>query len=388
MSPVPHIMFAGGGTAGSLLPGLTIAEELSQRLPQALVSFAGPCGSDERHAIRGAGCQYLAIPSRPLPRNAWQTVRFVTDNLAGYCSARWLLREQRVSLVVGLGGYTSTAVVRAAVDRGTPIILLEQDAIPSRATRWFARSAALVCAAFAEVRPHLHVQTTVKVTGNSVRPCFAAQYRRQQQCDGPPWSAIGFADKEPAKKRLVVLGGAEGSRSLNEHIPSALKQLGDLVHDWHIVHQTGDGQLRDTQQRYAQHGVDALTVACIDEIASLLFASDLVVCRAGGTALAELALAGVPALLAPSQLAADDHQIANAKAFSAAGACRLVDESSQEGALDAALACELKTLIAGDELRAEMGRKMHSLAQPQAPAEIAAVIYDTLFGACTELLAA
>jgi len=385
MPPVPHILFAGGGNAGSLYPGLTVADQLQRKLSQVLVSFAGPGRSLERHTIRAAGYQHLTIPSRPVPHSPWETVRFVTDNLAGYCAARWLLRELRVSLVVGLGGYTSAAVVRAAVDRGTPIILLEQNAIPGRTTRWLSRSSALVCAAFAEVRPHLHVQTTVKVTGNPVRPSFAALHRRRQECID---DTVAFSNELPPKKRLVVLGGADGARSLNESLPTALQQLGNVLDDWQIIHQTGDGQLRDTQQRYAECGVDALTVACIDEIASLLFASDLVVCRAGGTTLAELALAGVPALLVPSQLAVDDHQLANAKVFAGAGACRLIDESSQEGALDTALACELKTLLCGDDLRAEMGRKMHTLAQPQAPAEIATVICDTLFGACRELLAA
>ncbi len=388
MSPVPHILFAGGGTVGSLFPGLTVAEQLAHRMPHALVSFAGPGRSQERHAIRGAGYQYLAIPSRPVPHGPWQTVRFVTDNVAGYCAARWLLREHQISLVVGLGGYTSTAVVRAAVDRRTPIILLEQNAIPGRTTRWLSRSSALVCAAFEQVRPHLHVQTEVKVTGNPVRPSFAALYRRMQQngCGAQP--ARSPEDGSPQKKRLVVLGGTDGARSLNESLPSALKQLEALMDDWQVVHQTGDGQLRETEERYRRLGVESLTVACIDEIASLLLASDLVVCRAGGTTLAELALAGVPALLVPSQLAVDDHQIANAKVFSASGACRLIDESSQADALHTALACELKTLLPGDDLRAEMSHKMHSLARPHAPAEIADAICNTLCGARTELLAA
>lgn len=388
MSPVPHILFAGGGTVGSLYPGLTVAEQLAHKLPQTVISFAGPGRSQERHAIRGAGYQYLAIPSRPVPHGPWQTVRFVTDNVAGYCAARWLLREQQVSLVVGLGGYTSAAVVRAAVDRGTPIILLEQNAIPGRTTRGLSRSSPLVCAAFEQVRPHLHVQTVVKVTGSPVRPSFAALYHRTQQNGCGP-QTIRLPDGGlREKRRLVVLGGADGARSLNVSIPSALQQLGPLMDDWQVVHQTGDGQLRETEERYRQLGVEALTVACIDEIASLLLASDLVVCRAGGTTLAELALAGVPALLVPSQLAVDDHQLANAKVFAGAGACRLIDESSQEGALHTALACELKSLISGDELRVEMSSNMQRLARPQAPAEIADAICETLCGARTELIAA
>ena len=187
---------------------------------------------------------------------------------------------------------------------------------------------------------------------------------------------------------LVVLGGADGARSLNESIPGALKQLGPLKDDWQVVHQTGEGQLQETEARYHQLGVEALAVTSIDEIASVLFASDLVVCRAGGTTLAELALAGVPALLVPSPQAVDDHQIANAKVFTSAGACRLIDETSQTGALDKALARELKPLISDGQLRHDMGLRMQRLARPQASAEIASAIQDTLCGSRTELLAA
>ena len=224
------------------------------------------------------------------------------------------------------------------------------------------------------------------MTGNPVRSEVEQLYRRMQPT-GRNLRALPAEEGAAQKKRLVVLGGAEGARSLNESIPSALKLLGQLKDDWQIVHQTGEGQLQDTDGRYQQFGVEALAVTSIDEIASMLFASDLVVCRAGGTTLAELALAGVPALLVPSPQAADDHQIANSKVFASAGACRLIDETSQTGALDTALARELKSLISNSQLRHDMGLKMQSLARPQASVDIASAILDTLCETRTELLA-
>jgi UDP-N-acetylglucosamine--N-acetylmuramyl-(pentapeptide) pyrophosphoryl-undecaprenol N-acetylglucosamine transferase len=157
-------------------------------------------------------------------------------------------------------------------------------------------------------------------------------------------------------------------------MPPALKQLGGRLAGWQIVHQTGEGQLQATEQRYRQNGVNALSVTYVDEIASVLFASDLAVCRAGGTTLAELALAGVPAVLVPYPHAADDHQTANAKVVAAAGGCRLVDEISQAGALDKALARELAPLVMEEPTRLEMSRQMLQLARPEATLEIAATI--------------
>jgi UDP-N-acetylglucosamine--N-acetylmuramyl-(pentapeptide) pyrophosphoryl-undecaprenol N-acetylglucosamine transferase len=388
MGTAPHVLFAGGGSAGHLFPGLAVAEHLQRTMPQVEITFAGSGKTRERHTVRSAGFQYLNVPSQPAPHTPIQALRFVTDNVAGYCASRWMLREQQVSLVVGLGGYTSASVVRAAVARGIPIVLLEQNAIPDRTTRWLSRSAAMVCAAFEQVRPHLHVQAPVTVTGNPVRPAFEQLFRRQSTPSSATTVPAALPLLPRTQKRLVVLGGGGGARSLNESVPAALKRLGDQLHDWQIVHQTGEGQLQETQARYEQCGVNALAVTFIDEIASVLFASDLAVCRAGGTTLAELALAGTPAVVVPFPQAADDHQTANAKAVAAAGACRMIDELSQEGALDAALAREIAPLLSEGQLRAEMARAMLRTARPQAAEEIAAVISDQLCGRTSGLFAA
>jgi UDP-N-acetylglucosamine--N-acetylmuramyl-(pentapeptide) pyrophosphoryl-undecaprenol N-acetylglucosamine transferase len=389
MASTPHVLFAGGGAAGHLHPGLAVAEHLRRTLPAAVITFAGTGTARERHTVRLAGHHYTMIPAHPMPRNPLQAVRFVTDNVAGYCAARWMLREQRVSLVVGLGGSTSVAVVRAAVARGIPVVLLEQNAIPGRTTRWLSRAAAMVCAAFEEVRPHLHVQAPVTVTGNPTRSEFEQLYFRKHGRGAVASGAPALRIAASRQRRLVIIGGAGGARSLNENIPAALKKLGEAIAGWQIVHQTGDGQHQETEARYAQHGVRALTVTHIDEIASVLFASDLVVCRAGGTLLAELALAGVPAILAPYPQATDEHQLANAKVFAAAGACRLIDETQQSGALDAALARDLGALIGDERLRGDMSANMRKLARPHASAQVAGAIADQLCGgASSHLMAA
>jgi len=372
MSAAPHVLFAGGGVTSHLFPGLAVAAHLAKQLPAARITFAGCGKARERHTVRTAGYEYLTIPARPTPQTPWHALRYVTDNVVGYCAARWMLREQQVSLVVGLGGYTSAAMVHAAAARDVPVLLLEQNAIPSRTTRWSSRSAAMVCAAFEEVRPHLPVQAQMTVTGSPVRAPFEVLYQKTNRAHSP-------LDKDRARtKRLVILGGAGGARSLNESMPAALKQLGDTISTWQIVHQTGEGQLQETERRYRDCGVDALAVTYIDEIASVLFASDLVVCRPGGTTLAELALAGVPAILVPFLQAADDHQAINAKVFSTAGAARTVDESAHGKTLSAALAREVQPLVIDELRRQKMAHNMRQLARPQASADIAEAICNTL----------
>lgn len=379
MASPTHIAFAGGGTTGYLYPGLAIAAHVRRRLPAARITFIGTGKALERHPVRANGFQYVTIPSQPVPRNPFRAMRFITDNVAGYWASRWYLKEHHVSLVVGLGGYASAATVRAAASRDIPTLLVEQNAVPSHVTRWLARSAETLCAGFDEVRAHLPAELPLVVTGNPARPAFERRFLEQDSrrnetqaaCRVQGQRAIAnVALAAPRTRRLVVIGGVGGARSLNEHMPRALKSLDGRLEGWEIVHQTGEGQLQHTINRYRDAGVDAVVVSFIDEMAPIMFDSDLVVCRAGGTTLAELALAGVPAVLVPYPRDVEAYQFANADVVAAAGAATVIDEASLDGSLDDALVEQLAPLMTDDDRRRAMAANMRSLARPDAAAQI------------------
>ncbi|MGD9635503.1 MAG: glycosyltransferase [Pirellulales bacterium] len=375
-----HIVFAGGGSAGRLYPGLAVAAHLKARLPCAKITFVGGGKPVERHPVRAAGFNYVTLPSQPVPRNPFLAMRFITDNVAGYWASRWYLKEHRATLVVGLGGYASAATVRAAHSREIPTVLLEQNAVPSPVTRWLARSADAVCAGYQETRAHVAPDTPIVVTGNPARPAFERMFFEQGARHGE--SSTGGGEQGVATSarlnRLVVIGGADGAHSINEYMPRALARLGTHLRGWQIVHQTGEGQLQQTINRYRAAGVDALTVSFIDEMAPVMFASDLVVCRAGGTTLAELALAGVPAVLVPYPRDVEAYQLANADVVAAAGAGTVIDESSLEEPLSEALVDHLAPLLVDYARRSDMAANMRQLARPEAASEITDVIRDIL----------
>jgi UDP-N-acetylglucosamine--N-acetylmuramyl-(pentapeptide) pyrophosphoryl-undecaprenol N-acetylglucosamine transferase len=363
----PHIVFAGGGKPGHLYPGLAVAAQLIERIPDATVTFVGSGRGMDHHLIRAAGFGYACVPSQPEPQNALHAVRFVTDNLAGYWAARWFLKENHVSAVVGLGGASSAATVRAAVSRGIPIVLLEQNVVPGRVNRWLARSATTVCAGFEATRSYFPSAVPVNVTGNPARPAFEQLYRQSSQ-----------AHKRSGEKRLIVIGGAGGARSLNEHMPHALARLRDQLLGWQVLHQAGEGQLQETDQRYRAAGVEALVVAYIDEIAPIMFDSDLVVCRSGGTTLAELALAGMPAILVPYPPVMHFH-LPNAEVFADAGAAHVIDETDLIGPLAEALADQLEPLLTDDTRRLRMAANMRRMAHPAAAANVTQLAYEAMF---------
>src|SRR5690349_18739291 len=135
----PHIVFAGGRTGGHLFPGLAVADELRLAMPDLRITFAG-VGSRLRRHVVDAGYESLALRARPFPKRPWDAWRFVADNLAGLRTAHAFIRRERVALVVGLGSYTSAAMVRSAIAQKIPVVLVEANALPGRATRWFADS--------------------------------------------------------------------------------------------------------------------------------------------------------------------------------------------------------------------------------------------------------
>jgi UDP-N-acetylglucosamine--N-acetylmuramyl-(pentapeptide) pyrophosphoryl-undecaprenol N-acetylglucosamine transferase len=387
-----HVVFAGGGTAGHLFPGLAVAEQLSTLIPRARTTFCGGDKSFERQAIASAGFDYFALSSRPFPRVARETVSFVVENLAGYMAAKRFLREEHVAAVVGLGGYVSVPMGRAAIRRGVPLVLLEQNAVPGRATRWLARGAALVCTAFDEASAGLLCRCPVRVTGNPIRFGFdrdtsvtlttisagAEEMAGQEPALSDEHWTLKCPAREARSSQLLILGGSGGARSLNENVPRALYKIRRQLTGWRIVHQSGQADLDATKLLYRKFDLRATVVPFVGDMPSTLRATDLAICRAGGTTLAELSAAGVPAVLLPYPQATDDHQAANARHFSADGGCVTIDEREISDHLDDRLADVLCFLLANEALRKRMSVAIHALARPTAARDVAELIWSII----------
>ncbi len=443
----PHIVFAGGGTGGHLFPGLAVAEHLVQELPGVRVSFAGTERELERQHVRLAGFDHIAIPCRSFPRNILHTPRFLADHLAGYWRAGRFLRKEKVATVVGLGSYASVPMARAAIRCGIPVVLLEQNAVPGRATRWLAPSARLVCLAFGAAREYFPPQCRLRVTGNPVRggfrppPAWAASAACEAKADGRqpleashgrcdggqhsahprlaagaagrarthmPSAARLAADRKPAdgepwpsrlgsglngpfppapedgcrSRQLLVLGGSSGAHSLNENMPRALVRLRPLLPGWRIVHQSGPAELEATRQLYAALKLEADIVPFVADMPATLADTALAVTRAGGTAIAELSVAGIPAVLLPYPYAVDDHQRRNAHVVASAGGGVVVDERESAGTVEDRLVRVLDRLLGDESRRVAMSWAMRRIARPCAAREVAMQILGLLDGHC------
>lgn len=367
-----HIVFSGGGTGGHLFPGIAVADELRRLLPDARITFVGRGSAFERDEVEKAGYEFQGIAARPLPRKAWQAVGFLANHLACAREANAFLKRASASVVIGLGGYASVPVARCAVAQGIPLVLLEQNVAPGRANRWLASSASMILSD-CEVQPQWNCTCPVRVIGNPVRRGFVDRAVRR---DRPEVSSPTH------QRRLVVLGGSQGAKVLNEQAPRALYKVGAVARDWQIVHQSGAQDVQMVSELYRKFGLSAYVQPFLHDLPSVLAATDLVVSRSGGTTLAELAASGVPAVLVPYPRATDDHQRKNADRFVQAGAARLVDAREVTGRLDNRLAEVLRDLMSDGTARVAMTGAMRRLARPGAAREIALAVGE-LIGAPT-----
>ncbi|WP_197526948.1 UDP-N-acetylglucosamine--N-acetylmuramyl-(pentapeptide) pyrophosphoryl-undecaprenol N-acetylglucosamine transferase [Pirellulimonas nuda] len=365
-----HVLFAGGGDERRLYPGLSIAESLRDMIPEVEITFAGSGRSDENRLVRSAGHRYIVAPSKPAPHSTLEAVRFVTDNVAGYLAARWMLREHQVSLVVGLGGAPAATVVRAAHSRGVPFVLVERDLEPTRTARKLADAAEAVCLAYEQTEPHLPIGARAIFTGAPGRPTFHRLHprakARAERHDDESVARYGFDER-----RITVLACGE----LNDAMPEALRLIGDRLRGWRVVHQTGEGCLVETEARYRAAGVDALVLAYMDEVASVIDESDILICGADGTSLAEAALAATPAVVVPFG-GLESSQRENAAAGAHGDAIRVVHPEA--GRLAESIAAAVSPLVDDAELRRRCALNAASQAHPGAPDAVAQVCCEAL----------
>ena len=345
-----RVLIAGGGTGGHVFPALALAAALGGRGVE--VHCAGTASGLEARAVPAAGYPLHLLPGGQVRGGG--VGRALGGGVAlarGVVHALGLLGRLAPQLVVGVGGYASVAAVLAARIRRLPVVLLEQNAIPGAANRLLGRLAVRVCLGFAEAAGRFPAGRTVH-TGNPVRPEILAAP------PGPPHERPG----------LLVFGGSQGARRLNEAAVAAGGLLGDVARALRIVHQTGAADRERVAEGYRKLGLEVRVEVFIADMGSAYRAADLVVSRAGAVSCAEVTAMGLPAVLVPYPWAADDHQRRNAEVLVAAGAARMLLDRDCDGPR---LAGALRDLLDDAGARAAMARRSAALGRPDAAARAA-----------------
>lgn len=359
----PHrFVVAGGGTGGHVTPALALAERIRARGDDVLL--LGSSHGLESRLVPEAGFELRVLPAAQIMgKGLLARIGAVFAIARGVLAARRVLRDERTEIVISVGGYASAPAALAAAWLRLPLAIVEPNAEPGRANRLMARLSRRIFVHFERAATRLAAADDPRVTapGIPLRQALVAAF-----ASAPPRHT-----PEPPLS-LLVFGGSQGARQLNDAMLELAPRLRDRLR---IVHQTGVADRDRIAAGYAEAGVDAEVVAFAPDMPRRYREADLALCRAGALTVAELAMAGLPALLVPYPYAADDHQRANAEALEAAGAARVLPSRP----LDVEqLAEALLGFVDAPQTLQPMSEAASRLAQPEAA--------ETIVAACAALL--
>lgn len=348
---------AGGGTGGHVTPALALGEAIADRGEEVL--FIGSARGLEAKLVPEAGFELECLPSQQvMGRGLAGRARGAAAILASVPAARRAIRRSGAQGVLSVGGYAAMPAALAARSLGRPLFLIEPNAIPGRVNRLSARFADTIFLGFESARDAFPARARTAALGVPLRRALAASFETSQDNH-----ASTRTPRLPL--RLMIFGGSQGARQLNEQVPAAIERLApDAVE---IFHQTGEADREEVERAYTAAGRPAEVVAFERDMPARYRWADLAICRAGALTVAELALAGMPALLVPYPFAADDHQTANAKALEAAGAGRCLDPRPLE---TKALAQSIAEFVHAPGRLVPMQAAARKLARPSAAQDI------------------
>lgn len=344
------LIIMAGGTGGHIMPGLAVADEMTRHGWQ-VIWMGNPEGMEARlvpeKGYETAWVRFSALRGKGILRK----LLLPFNLLRGFAQAFNHFKRIQPDVVLGMGGFISFPGGMMAVLRGIPLVLHEQNSIAGLANKVLAHVADRVLTGFPDAIPKS------QWIGNPVRHDIAV-------LPAPTFRYNEHEEKSGGKLRLLVIGGSLGAQALNEIVPQALALLSENERP-EIVHQAGEKHIEALRAAYAAAGVEANTVAFIEDMAGAYAWADVVICRAGALTIAELAAAGVASILVPFPHAVDDHQTANARFLVRAGAAMLLPQDE----LTPERLALLRTLTRGQLL--EMAEKARALARPNATSEVA-----------------
>lgn len=313
-----NLVVAAGGTGGHLYPAIAVAREFLRQDPATHVVFVGTSRGIESTVLAHEGFELDLISAKPLMgKRMLERVRALAALPVSLGQSLQLLKRRHADLVIGVGGYTSPAVLMAAFLRRIPSVILEPNAYPGLANRAVAPLARRIFLAF-ESAKQFFAHATVRVVGMPVRRAFL---------DQPPATREATI---PAGRHVLIFGGSQGAKAINQAVIEALPALRSIT-GVRVTHQTGAQDHERVTAAYREAGFEAEVVPFLYDMPAVLRSADLIVARAGGMTVAELTVCGKPAILIPLPTAIYNHQALNAAVMESAGAAVVVPQSELNG---------------------------------------------------------
>jgi UDP-N-acetylglucosamine--N-acetylmuramyl-(pentapeptide) pyrophosphoryl-undecaprenol N-acetylglucosamine transferase len=347
-----------------LFPGIAVGETLSARGHDVTLLIS----EKKIDTLAASGHSKLTFEKMPflaMPR-PWspKMIPFLRGLHKGYTDCRKLIRERHISVVLGMGGFTSLAPLVAGRKENCRTLIHESNAIPGKANKLNARFCNTVLTGLEACVPHFK-HSDVRCVGTPVRSSMT-----KPSAEDPH----AFFKLQKDKKTLLIMGGSQGARGINRAVGTGLRELFGM--GIQILHITGPNDYQEVKDSYAKHADMPHTVVSFCHQMELAYQiADVALARSGASSLTELAYFGVPSLLVPYPFAADDHQTRNAEIFAKAGAAILMPESQ----LNATTLVEAVDSIVNDPKTSQsMTNAARALAVRDSAAQIANIVEEVI----------
>lgn len=356
------VLISGGGTGGHIFPALSIANALRRRDPDVEILFVGALGRMEMERVPAAGYKIVGLPVAGFDRRRpWRNFAVLAKLWRSMRRARAILADFRPDVAVGVGGYASGPMLKAAQRAGIPTVLQEQNSYAGVTNKLLAAKARAICVAYSGMDRFFPAEA-IHLTGNPVRAALIESTMTPAEAK----TALGL---DPQRPVVLVVGGSLGARTINNAVASSLDAL--TAGGVQLLWQTGRIYADDCARAAKGHD-NVIATPFISDMAAAYRAADLVVSRAGAGTISELQLLGKPAILVPSPNVAEDHQRKNALALVENDAAVMILDADAE----ALLAPEVANLIADPARRRSLAENIARMGLPRADEKIVDFIYQ------------
>jgi len=340
------VAICAGGTGGHIYPAVAIARKLIEDNKEVGLFFVGSGKKIEKDIFSHEGFRLETIASAPFKRVIGiEPIKSLVFMFIGFVQAVFLLLREKPSVVLSMGGYTGLSVVFAAKILRIPVVIHEQNVLPGVVNKICSKVADKIAISFEESKKY---------------------FRSENVFLNPVRQEIATAKRIHDKKTVLIVGGSQGARSINQAAFEMLPQLKDIT--LKIIHISG-------QKEYKEQSFPGIDYKChpyIHNMAEVLASTDLVISRSGATILSEIAALSLPSILIPYPYSSENHQELNAKAFSNIGAAILIKHSMLSATI---LADMIKTLINDETKLKNMSAAAHSLFRKDAAEKVVELIY-------------
>jgi UDP-N-acetylglucosamine--N-acetylmuramyl-(pentapeptide) pyrophosphoryl-undecaprenol N-acetylglucosamine transferase len=361
-----RIIISGGGTGGHIFPAIAIGKALKRLQPDADILFVGAKGKMEMEKVPAEGFPIRGLWISGFRRSlSLSNLLFPLRLLVSMGQSLALLMKYKPDAVIGVGGFASGPVMRAASWLGIPIYIQEQNSFPGVTNRLMARKSRLIFTAYPAMEQWFPPEKTI-LAGNPVR-------RNVIAVEGLRDEALQFFGLQNDRVTILVIGGSQGARSINQAVKGCLEN--DFFANMQWIWQTGLGFADEARGFVESRGLANVKVHPFIQRMDLAYAAaDLIISRAGAISISELCNIGKPVVLIPFPFAAADHQMHNARRIAEAGGAIVIEDA----VAGAGLCATLPGLVADETKRRQMGEAIRRLAIPDADERIAEAILNDL----------